>query len=110
MKEITRCVNCIMDDSSDSTIIFDKQGVCNYCKEALELKSSTYFPNEEGRKKLDKLMDEIKDSERDKPYDCIIGISGGLDSSYLAYIAAKYGLRALAIHIDDGYAYDHEPG
>ncbi len=103
MKRITRCVNCIMDDSSDFTIRFDEQGVCNYCKEALELKNSTYFPNEEGRKKLDKLMAEIKDSEKDKPYDCIIGISGGLDSSYLAYIAAKYGLRALAIHIDDGY-------
>lgn len=69
MKRITRCVNCIMDDSSDSTIRFDEQGVCNYCKEALELKNSTYFPNEEGRKKLDKLMAEIKDSEKDNIID-----------------------------------------
>lgn len=101
--KIVRCTRCIMDNSSDAGIRFDERGVCNYCTEALRRKVSTYFPNEAGRQKLDKLMDEIKESEKDKPYDCIIGISGGLDSSYLAFIAAKYGIRALAVHIDDGY-------
>lgn len=92
-----------MDNSADPTIKFDEQGICNYCTDALKLKNSTYFSNEEGRKRLDKLMGEIKANEKDKPYDCIIGISGGLDSSYLAYIAAECGVRALAVHIDDGY-------
>lgn len=103
MKKIIRCTRCIMDNSADPTIKFDEQGICNYCTDALKLKNSTYFSNEEGRKRLDKLMGEIKANEKDKPYDCIIGISGGLDSSYLAYIAAECGVRALAVHIDDGY-------
>ena len=102
-KKICVCKRCIMDDSSDLTISFDEQGFCNYCTEAYERKKIVYFPNEEGKKKLEATIEEIKNCNKDKKYDCIMGVSGGLDSSYLAYIAWKYGLRALAIHIDDGY-------
>jgi len=102
-KEIHVCKRCIMDDSSDSTISFDSSGYCNYCTEALERKKSVYFPNEEGKVRLEKIINEIKSRSAGKKYDCIMGISGGLDSSYLAYIGWKYGLRVLAIHIDDGY-------
>lgn len=102
-KKICVCKRCIMDDSSDLTISFDEQGFCNYCTEAYERKKTVYFPNEEGKKKLEAIIEEIKNCNKDKKYDCIMGVSGGLDSSYLAYIAWKYGLRALAIHIDDGY-------
>lgn len=92
-----------MDNSSDKTITFDRAGFCNYCTEALENKKNVYFPNDEGKKKLEKIIAEIKERGKGKKYDCIMGISGGLDSSYLAYLGWKYGLRVLAIHIDDGY-------
>lgn len=102
-KKICVCNRCIMDDTSDKTITFDKKGFCNYCTEALERKKTIYFPNAEGERKLESVIKEIKERSKDKKYDCIMGISGGLDSSYLAYIGWKYGLRVLAIHIDDGY-------
>lgn len=92
-----------MDSSSDPTMTFDKLGQCNYCTEALENLSEKYFPDEIGEKKLHKLLSKIKESGTGRKYDCIMGISGGLDSSYLALLASKWKLRVLAIHIDDGY-------
>lgn len=103
MDNIKICTRCIMDNSSDSTISFDDKGYCSYCSSALERKRTTYYPNEEGKSKLETIIAEIKERSKNKKYDCIMGISGGLDSSYLAYIGYKYGLRVLAIHIDDGY-------
>lgn len=99
------CNRCIMNDLSDQTIRFDEQGRCNYCTEALAaINTTTYFPNEEGAARLEKLLAQIKSDGRGKPYDCIMGISGGLDSSYLAYLGAKkWGLRILAAHVDDGF-------
>ena len=102
-KEVRRCNRCIMDDSSDSTIEFDEYGNCNYCNLALKQMETLYFPNEEGKAKLEALIKKIKAENVDKKYDCIMGISGGLDSSYLAYLGYKWGLRVLAVHIDDGY-------
>lgn len=103
MAEIKRCTRCIMDNKSDSTITFDSQGRCNYCTEALSQIGTIYFPNEEGEKRLNTLLAQIKESGKNKKYDCIMGLSGGLDSSYLAYLGHKWGLRILAVHIDDGY-------
>lgn len=97
------CMRCVMDNSSDGTIIFDKNGFCNYCTDALNAKEYTYFPNEEGKKKLDFLINRLKTENKGNKYDCIMGISGGLDSSYLAYLGFKWGLRVLAVHIDDGF-------
>lgn len=102
-KKIRVCKRCVMDDTSDRTITFDERGFCNYCSEALKRKKIEYFPNEKGKEKLEKTIEEIKERSKDKKYDCIMGISGGLDSSYLAYIGWRYGLKVLAIHIDDGY-------
>ena len=102
-----RCNRCVMDDRSDPTIRFDKEGNCNYCSEALKrINTIEYFPNEEGEKKLAELLRRIKTENSDKNYDCIMGISGGLDSSYLAYLGYKWGLRILGVHIDDGYDTD----
>ena len=101
-----RCKRCVMDSVSDSTMTFDKEGNCNYCNEALFNLSNRYFPNEEGAKKLTALLDKIKKDGVGKKYDCIMGVSGGLDSSYLLYLASIWGLRVLAIHIDDGYDTD----
>ena len=98
-----KCNRCIMDSTSDSTMTFDKDGNCNYCREAIINLANKYFPNEIGEKKLWNILERIKEAGKGKKYDCIIGISGGLDSSYLAYKVSQWGLRALAIHIDDGY-------
>ncbi len=103
MSEIKRCSRCVMDNSSDTTISFDAQGRCNYCTKALQEMGKVYFPNVEGERRLNKLLNEIKESGKGKKYDCIMGLSGGLDSSYLAYLGHKWGLRILAVHIDDGY-------
>ena len=104
MKEYKICNRCVMDNSSDTKIVFDVNGCCNYCTSALEeINTTTYFPNEVGGKKLEEKLKEIKNNGVGKEYDCIMGISGGLDSSYLAYLGCKWGLRILAVHIDDGF-------
>ena len=104
MKEIRVCSRCVMNDASDENIVFDSEGHCNYCTKALsEINTTVYFPNELGHKKLEEMISKIKEDNKDKAYDCVMGISGGLDSSYLAYLGHKWGLRILAVHIDDGY-------
>ena len=97
------CTRCIMTNKGDSTIRFDRNGVCDYCTQALERKPLEYFPNEEGSKKIEALIAEIKEYGKDLKYDCLMGLSGGLDSSYLAYLGFKWGLRILAVHADDGF-------
>ncbi len=107
MEEYRICSRCVMDNSSDRSIVFDEEGHCNYCTKAFaEINTSVYFPGEEGKNRLTSMLEMIKEENKDKPYDCIMGISGGLDSSYLAYLGYKWGLRILAVHIDDGYDTD----
>ncbi len=101
-----RCLRCIMNDNGDPTITFDKQGYCCYCSDALARMKTTYFPNEEGTRKLEVLLKEIKEAGKNSKYDCIMGISGGIDSSYLLYLGSKWKLRILAIHINDGFDTD----
>lgn len=103
MDHYIRCKRCIMDNASDTTIQFDSDGNCNYCTDALSRMKNSYFPGEEGKDKLDELIGKIKKAGQGKSYDCVMGLSGGLDSSYLAYLGHKWGLRVLAIHIDDGF-------
>lgn len=103
-KEYQVCTNCIMD-TSDSEITFNEEGVCNHCIKFEEEIKPRWFPNEEGEKKLDSIIKQIKEDGKGKEYDCVIGLSGGVDSSYLAYVLrTKYPkLRILAIHIDGGW-------
>ena len=96
------CNRCIMD-TSDIKIIFDKKGNCNHCNEAIERAKEVWFPNEEGAQKLISIVDKIKNEGENKPYDCIVGLSGGVDSSYLAYKIVELGLRPLVIHVDCGW-------
>jgi len=97
------CQRCVMD-TTDPTIKFDENGYCNYCNYALETKKKRCLNNEMGEKYLNLLVNKIKEENRKKKYDCLIGLSGGLDSSYLAYIMKKkYNLRMLAIHVDTGW-------
>ena len=96
------CTHCIMD-TTDPEITFDERGVCNHCRNFEEKIKPRWFPNDEGKKKLDTIVAKIKKEGAGKEYDCILGLSGGVDSSYLAYQTKKLGLRPLAIHVDGGW-------
>lgn len=92
-----------MDNDHDTYIRFDEEGVCNYCKTALENKELVFFPGEKGKEKIEALVHQLKREGEGKPYDCMMGISGGLDSSYLAMLGHQWGLRILGVHVDDGF-------
>ncbi len=96
------CTRCIMD-TSDPEIVFDDLGHCNHCTGALERAKFSWFPNAEGEQKLLEIVKKIKKERANKEYDCIIGLSGGVDSSYLAYKVVKLGLRPLILHVDCGW-------
>lgn len=97
-----QCKRCVMDNLSDESISFDADGYCNYCSDIIKRKPKEYFPNEGVRKYLEPIIAEIKEKCKNDEYDCMVGVSGGIDSSYILYIGYKYGLRMLAVHIDDG--------
>ncbi|WP_298314768.1 N-acetyl sugar amidotransferase [uncultured Aquimarina sp.] len=101
-REYQICNRCIMD-TTDPEIVFDEKGNCNHCNDAQERAKTMWFPNEEGERKLKAIAEEIKRTQKNKEYDCIIGLSGGVDSSYLAYKVVQLGLRPLVIHIDCGW-------
>lgn len=96
------CTRCVMD-TTDSDISFDENGVCNHCLRFENEFKPIWFPNEKGNKILEKKIKEIKKKQKTKKYDCIMGLSGGVDSSYLAYLSRTWGLRILAIHVDAGW-------
>jgi N-acetyl sugar amidotransferase len=97
------CTRCIMDTSVED-ITFDKDGVCNYCTEYLTRSGDILDKPDELRKiELDLLVKHVKDQGKGKPYDCIIGISGGVDSSWVLVKAVELGLRPLAVHMDNGW-------
>ncbi len=94
------CSYCVMD-TSDPEIVFDEQGVCNHCKDAKKKLQAV----EEKKKSFDlkAFQEKIKSEGKGKKYDCIVGISGGVDSCYVMYLAKQMGLRPLAVHIDNGW-------
>ncbi len=98
------CKRCVMD-TTDPDIIFDEDGFCNHCTDALK-KLHSYPLNlsaAEKEKELQKIAERIKESGKNKDYDCIVGISGGVDSSYVLYLVKNLGLRPLAVHVDNGW-------
>ena len=97
------CSRCIMDTTSDPNLVIDEKGVCNYCKEYDREYEKTKHFRENGEEKLEKLFKSIKEESKNKEYDCALGVSGGVDSSYLLYLCKKYNLRVLAIHVDAGW-------
>ena len=96
------CTRCVMD-TSDPEIVFDEQGRCCHCSEYLEKRARHNYHGAESDTLLDRMIDRIRVSGRGKPYDCVIGLSGGADSSYLAYVIKERGLRPLAVHMDNGW-------
>jgi len=90
-------------DTSDPEIRFDNQGVCDRCTAAIERMRSQLLPSPERERALAELVEKIKTEGRKKDYDCIIGVSGGVDSTITAYWVKKLGLRPLAVHFDNGW-------
>jgi len=98
------CTRCIMDDTAQG-ISFDENGVCTFCHIHDELEAS--FPMDaETPKRLQELVAKIKKDGKNKKYDCVLGVSGGRDSTYTLYSAVKLGLRPLAVHFDNGWNSD----
>lgn len=97
---IVSCSRCIYDDSI-SNISFDSQGICNYCRTIENLKDEFGTGSAKGELALEKIISDIKINGRNKKYDCVIGVSGGTDSSYLLVKAKEWGLRPLAVHYDN---------
>lgn len=94
-------------DTSDSSIVFDEKGVCDYCNNYYKNILPNWYTDERGERAIRKVVDRIKSDGKTASHDCLIGISGGLDSSYLAYIAKeKFGLRPLLFHVDAGWNSD----
>ncbi|MCO7544303.1 N-acetyl sugar amidotransferase [Stutzerimonas nitrititolerans] len=104
------CARCIMD-SSDPRISIDAEGFCDYCRNFETEIQPNWNPDERGASKLAVLSELIRTEGRGKDFDCIIGLSGGLDSSYAAYVAKeKMGLRPLLFHVDAGWNTDQAVG
>jgi N-acetyl sugar amidotransferase len=94
------CTRCIYDETIPG-ISFDDEGICNYCREFERLEQE-YPCGDKGWEKLQEIASDIKKSGKNKKYDCIVGVSGGCDSSYLLYLVKKrLGLRPLAVHYDN---------
>lgn len=98
--KIKVCSKCIYDERV-SSISFDENGVCNYCHQLESLANEYGTGKKEGDVKFQKIVETIKKSGKGKKYDCIVGVSGGTDSSYMLYLAKKWGLRPLAVHYDN---------
>jgi len=97
------CKCCVMD-TSDEDIVFDENGICMRCKEYKERIEPEWNHGKGHEKELQNLIQAIKDSGKGKEYDCILGLSGGLDSSYMLHLAVKeWGLRPFVFHIDAGW-------
>nr|WP_084407154.1 N-acetyl sugar amidotransferase [Pedobacter panaciterrae] len=101
-REYKICIRCVMD-TTDPHIFFNEQGVCNHCIEYFQNAPKVLKHDKAGQNELFELVDKIKTEGNGKKYDCLIGLSGGVDSTYIAYKVKKLGLRPLAVHFDSGW-------
>lgn len=96
------CSKTVMD-TTDENIVFDEEGVCNHYHDYQKIAKSQLLPEPQRSKKLQQMIDKIKADGKGKKYDCLIGLSGGVDSTYVAWLVKQYGLRPLAVHLDNGW-------
>ena len=97
------CSNCVMD-TSDTRIRFNENVLCDHCTDFFENVKPNWIVNEKSKQELSKIIYEIKKEGKGKDFDCILGLSGGVDSSYMLHIAVKeFGLRPLVFHVDGGW-------
>ncbi len=100
--ERSMCALTVLDDS-DPDITYDDQGVSRLARLAQHRLQTEYFGKTDGRQRLEAIVARMKKEGAGKDYDCIIGVSGGVDSTYIAYLIKELGLRALAVHLDNGW-------
>jgi N-acetyl sugar amidotransferase len=99
------CTRCVMD-TSDMDIVFDEKGQCNHCTKFIENKSKVTYVKGISEKTLETIITNVKAKGKGKKYDCLMGISGGVDSCYAVYLAKKWGLNPLLMHMDNGWNSD----
>lgn len=103
IKKYQICTSCVMD-TTDPNISFDSKGVCNHCNNFYQNLKPDWDTKLNNSSELNAVIEKIKKSGKGKDHDCILGISGGVDSSYMAYLAKeKFGLRPLLFHVDAGW-------
>lgn len=102
-KPYQQCTLSVMDTIADPDITFDEKGICNYYYEYKQKEKEAVVKGNEGLQQLQKIIDKIKEEGKNKKYDCITGVSGGVDSTYVCYLAKKYNLRPLIVHFDNGW-------
>lgn len=98
-KKFQICTKCVLD-SSELSITFNEKGICSFCN---DLAQRITERREISKEAFDLVIKQVRKSGVDKAYDCIIGLSGGVDSSYVAYLVKQHGLRPLAVHLDNGW-------
>ncbi|MCS6819025.1 MAG: N-acetyl sugar amidotransferase [Chitinophagales bacterium] len=96
------CSRCVMD-TSDEDIEFDESGICNHCRSYEQIISQFKMTPEEAKARLDHLIQKVIKKGKGRKYDCLLGISGGVDSCYTAYLCKSWGLRPLLMHMDNGW-------
>ncbi len=97
------CSNCVMD-TSDTRIVFDEKGVCDHCNDFYQNVKPNWHTDERGKNELAAIMGKIKKDGKKRDFDCLLGLSGGVDSSYMLHLAVKeFGLRPLVFHVDGGW-------
>jgi N-acetyl sugar amidotransferase len=101
-KEYQRCTFCIMD-TSDPEIVFDNQGICNHCKRQQHLQKTRGYRKGISEIELNTIIENIKHKQKNRQYDVVVGVSGGVDSAYALHYSVKLGLRVLAVHVDAGW-------
>lgn len=92
-----------MDTLADPNITFNEEGVCKYFAQYHDRVSKFFIGGEKGKDELEKVFNRIKEEGKGQKYDCITGVSGGVDSTYMIYLCKQYGLRPLVIHLDNGW-------
>lgn len=99
----TQCEKSVLDTIADPNIQFDENGISNYYYEYLKAATNQVLTGIEGVKQLEKVVARIKQNSGNKQYDCILGLSGGVDSTYLCLLAKRMGLNPLVVHCDNGW-------
>ena len=97
-----QCVRCVMD-TTDPDITFDEIGNCNHCNQHYDTLQQNIYAGDESKLQLEQIIQTIKLSGKGKEFDCLVGISGGVDSCYTAYLCKKMGLKPLLMHLDNGW-------
>ena len=97
------CKNCILDSNDDPNLQLDENGMCNHCHYYYDQEKEFIKTGAEAENLMNDTIRQIKDFGKNRKYDCLVGLSGGVDSSYVAYLAKQKGLRALCVHFDNGW-------